>query len=762
MKDQKGMTKRRIGFLLVNIYEKYQANIWPGAAQAALELGYDLFLFPGAEPHNEDRTLRQNNVIYSFLKNFPFDGLVIASNSFGTYNTAAVLEEFLRPFRHIPHVCIGTQIGKAPTLKVDQRKGLIDVLEHVITVHNRTSFAYIRGPVNHPEADIRYQTFLETLKSHHIDFDTSLLYTGNFLLEAGVKAVREWKREKKFRFDTVVAASDQMAIGALNTLEENGYSVPRDIAVIGFDDITECRLIKAPLTTVSQPLFSLTYEAVCILDEIINKKAITRSMLLPTTAVIRHSCGCFSSMIDNIGRVGSSPAHDHSPDPVRIANQIAEKFSIDLTRHKEHIQTLIRIIISSTHKESFEMEFIIALNTILIDELNTSFDLNIWNDIFNEFFSELNVYFQKLGPERTSIFMQKIRVFLGEVIERRQAVIKINTIDEYHNLYDTLQHLGKALDKEKIAAIINEVLPKNKIAAFLLILYSKSKTWEDNTLWEFPEHSSLFAGFGNYGNTLFHDSVPLKTIDFIKPEWLKDEEKGTYVVHPIFFENSHMGYMIAKMGPRSGLLYESLRAQISSSLVSSFLFEENKQNERAARKKSDHIQSVILPMLASINTVNDIASAKVRIISELVKQTEKSNSKLHAANESIENISRNVQEMLMVIEVIDDISHRINLLSINASIQSVRAGEYGKGFAIIATEIRKLADLTASNAKKTTETLKKVVETVQQSRDTSEESIASFTSLKQEIILVSQSLKEISEKMNHLALSSNEIVDIMK
>jgi methyl-accepting chemotaxis protein len=223
-----------------------------------------------------------------------------------------------------------------------------------------------------------------------------------------------------------------------------------------------------------------------------------------------------------------------------------------------------------------------------------------------------------------------------------------------------------------------------------------------------------------------------------------------------------MGYMVAKMGPKNGLVYESLRAHLSSALLSSIAFEENKAKEQAAIKKSEHIQSVILPMFESIRQVSSIAMSKVDAISQLVRQTEQSSQKLQTAKESVERVSAHIKGMIKLINIIDDIAIRINLLSINAAIQSARAGEHGRGFAIIALEIRKLADSTALNAKEAAETLNNVIENVHQSQSTNEDSIISFQNLREEITAVSMSLTEISAQMETLSNNSQEIYEMIQ
>jgi DNA-binding LacI/PurR family transcriptional regulator len=181
----------------------------------------------------------------------------------------------------------GDSLG--PVVGSDNRTGGMIAAQHLLSL-GRRRIAFVGDNSDHyPELHDRYQGYCEALMAAGIAPDPALQVNANLTEQSGREGVAELAA-RGIAFDAIFAASDLIAIGAMRGLEELDLVVPRDVAVVGFDDISAASLTRPPLTTVQQDFIRAGEALVDALVATIRGETVA-SITLPTRLIVRRSCG---------------------------------------------------------------------------------------------------------------------------------------------------------------------------------------------------------------------------------------------------------------------------------------------------------------------------------------------------------------------------------------------------------------------------------------------------------------------------------------
>src|SRR5690606_8268831 len=115
----------------------------------------------------------------------------------------------------------------------------------------------------------------------------ALVFQGDFLSASGEAAVAHWLKTHAIP-DAIIAANDEMALGALAALTSAGLSVPSDVKLVGFDDLEHSRLSTPPITTVRQPIKDLAIAAVRTIMDQLNGRDVPQLQILQTQLILRE------------------------------------------------------------------------------------------------------------------------------------------------------------------------------------------------------------------------------------------------------------------------------------------------------------------------------------------------------------------------------------------------------------------------------------------------------------------------------------------
>ena len=172
----------------------------------------------------------------------------------------------------------------------------------------------------------------------------------------------------------------------------------------------------------------------------------------------------------------------------------------------------------------------------------------------------------------------------------------------------------------------------------------------------------------------------------------------------------------------------------------------------------DQSASAIEEMSASIESVAQVAGSKRESAEELRSLTEAGSAKVATTERVIGEVTESVSGIHDMINVINSIAARTNLLAMNAAIEAAHAGEAGRGFAVVAEEIRNLAETTARNAGEISRTLTQLTASIDEAHEASGDTGQAFRSIEQGTQTVADAFAEISVSTRQLSAGTNEVV----
>ncbi len=291
-----------IAVLMTALDSNEQADILRGIEEygKAGDCNISVFLWFTGANETENHNQGEINII-----NLPdldyFDGVIVFANALHMDNNRRQIEELLRPLS-CPIVCIGCRLNIDDVIYVgtDNYAGMKQLIEHYVVEHKMNRIHFVKGIEGNEDAENRFQAYQDVLSEHNIPIVPERISQGDFYVTGGERAAKEIMDSDLEFPQVVVCANDTMAVALCDRLIENGYRVPEDVAVAGYDCSIEGQHHTPRITTVRTRFKELGVEACKTLLLKMADKDIDKEILLPDEIVCCESCGCHSEKEDNI------------------------------------------------------------------------------------------------------------------------------------------------------------------------------------------------------------------------------------------------------------------------------------------------------------------------------------------------------------------------------------------------------------------------------------------------------------------------------
>ncbi len=599
--------KRRptIGLQITNLHEEYPKLIWQGVLDMAQEKDADIIIFRGEALYNPYSYGYQLNVIYDLMRPDYLDALIIASGTLCNYSTKENFYTFIENLKDIPLISLSIPLKNIPSILVDNSNGIEEAVKHLVSVHHRKKIAFISGPENNEEAQIRLKAYIESMRKYGIKADDNLIVPGNFDEISGRNAVKELLDYRKAFFDGLIAANDTMAIEAVNELSRRGIDVPDEAAVIGFDNIMDCEIVSPPLTTIKQPIYQQGKKAVELALDIINGKDVPPEVILPTSLLIRSSCGCFSSSAEIFRSINTDEKEKTShcgeeADRVKLYSEIRK--IIDLTDFigpksfsvSDLLDDLLLILEDKNLTEDNITVFLKKLNKKLNIQKKEGINISFWPGILNI----LYCYINKISEQKKEI--DRLFQSAFNIIQDIQLSIQITERIQRERLElknrDVINTFQTSFTQEELFNNIALNFPKLTLTSCYVFIYDNIIRHKRNQKWQFPGKVNLSLAFDIKTNTrlIKINNNPVSPFDFIPQEYYDQHRRHTYMATPLFYLEDQYGYIVYELDLKYGNIYEFLTQSICNTFIRIQLMSQLEEEQYELKKRNLEMENDIL------------------------------------------------------------------------------------------------------------------------------------------------------------------------
>ncbi|MDG5816612.1 GGDEF domain-containing protein [Chitinispirillales bacterium ANBcel5] len=581
-----GKKRKTVGLFISELENSYTQSICRGITEAAKKADVNVIFFPGKSPKAPYDYQYQHNVIYDLPNRANIDALIIASGTMINFLTDEEFKNFYTKYSPLPVVSISIPLENTPGVFIDNKVGMRKLLNHLIVDHNIKRIAYLKGPESNSEANGRFDVYKAILREHHIEYDKSLVYTGDFTKYSGVDAISELIDKRKVQFDAIAAGNDEMALSAIDELKRRGIDVPGDIAVVGFDDVESARFCTPSLSTVTQPLYQQARKALELATDLIDKKEVT-DITLNTDCIIRESCGCNLSSVESV-----------SSNKKRGISTTAFIVDTQSGVNDQQIATLFSLL----YKKSISGEDITEISSNLVklfslklsSELLSDNELMNWQDMITDSRSMIVQAITDGGLiSQLEDLFHKLRVVLMESVMKYHSKNMSSNLSDIRGLRSVLNLLiSDVYNRDGALKSIVPRIKKMGISSCYIYLYDKPQKQKLNAALNLKKPVRLIMAYGNEVNlNQCKMGKNVSAQDILNRKMFPEKRRYSLVISPLYYRDERQGFIVCEMNLPDTCVFESLVVEISCALKLTNLINSRQKIEEKLRYALEELET---------------------------------------------------------------------------------------------------------------------------------------------------------------------------
>jgi signal transduction histidine kinase/DNA-binding response OmpR family regulator/ABC-type sugar transport system substrate-binding protein len=587
----------------------YLKPIFQGISQAAQDFGCNVLFGCGigtsakaSDPVRPAWPIPTPDVDYVPISPLNTDGLIVFNPLHSTERSSYV-QDLIRSGHPVLFIGSGEP---GLTLSADNAGGIFEAVRHLVE-HGHRQIAFLAGSQDDMDGDTgeRLKAYQYSLEHHGLVADSRIVAFGRHVYDGGYTAIREIM-ESGATFSAIVSSNDEMALGAMQALKEEGLSIPQDIAIIGFDNRLEGAANEPALSSIHIPLFEMGHKAVDLTLRYINGEVKpTQTFTVETRLVVRESCGCGEKYIfipqGEVEKQSEKKALEERRDKLVLTISSLILNQSQNLKHDECLQFCQRLVDSFffSIEQNDRAAFQIALQEVLQSTTNSDDEANIWQDaislIWNEFTTAVET-----GPKLTlayNILDEARRVIIVQMKRQHyQYVAKQRWISSRLSLLTA--SLINALDEEQIFNTLAQHLPEMDIHFGQVVLFE-----EDSS------HSREMSKIRNIFD-LSQPPISFPTHEFPQKGMYDQEQPSSLALIPLVHQSGQLGFAV--FGTEHFDLYGAIVQQIAGAINTALLYKQAIEGRQLAEEanwmKSRFLSTISHELRTPLNLIVGLSS----------------------------------------------------------------------------------------------------------------------------------------------------------